>query len=1060
MTIRHRSIQLAALASLVGFVLAFSPALAFGLISKDDQKCINELNKNLGKVMKTQGKELDKCIKFGASGKLGAQSIEECTTADNGGKVGDAKAKTVSKVSQKCVAPPPFGGTDATTVNDAAVAKEILLIHDIFGTDLDESAIPKSVNKDAHKCQVDVSKAAHKCQDTKLKVYNKCKKDGLKGKIPPGLITSPQDLEDLCLGIGANGIPDLDNKIKDACESKLQDKISSKCAGVPQGTAFPGACVVAPDLRACLDELVECRVCLALNEADALARDCDLFDDGVDNDSCPPASPACGDGVLQEPLGEECDDNNNISGDGCTADCQDESCGDGIINDAPNEQCDDGNTQDGDCCSSSCQLESAATECRASAGACDPAETCTGASPDCPADQLLPPTTECRASAGICDVAESCTGSGAACPTDGFVSATTECRASAGVCDVAESCTGSAAACPADGFVSATTECRASAGVCDVAESCTGSGVNCPGEGLASATTECRASAGDCDVAESCTGSGVDCPADGLASATTECRASAGICDVAESCTGSGVDCPADGFESATTECRASAGICDVAESCTGSGGACPANGFVSATTECRASAGVCDVAESCTGGAAACPADGFESATTECRASAGDCDVAESCTGSGVACPADGLASATTECRASAGVCDIAESCTGSGVDCPADGKSTAECRADSGQCDVAEDCDGVSNDCPPDGFEPNGTGCDDADVCTPVDQCQDGFCLGSGTLCGDGTVQGICGEECDLPDDGACSAVEACNDDCLCQSFIGDHKCVLDPTPVTGSTVTIVTKILALPPFSASGALDILCGFEDPNTGKAPCECTLQSLDPINITGIGFICFTPGDPNDPCPTGEIDCDGGNLLDVTMDSDHDIGACTTNADCVTQCTAHCAGLGSTLFNSACEGFCQGGVNEGLPCTDDSECPGGSCAGKPVHGALCQCDCADVGGVPSGAGGLQCNLGANIDVEISPPCGDGDILIAVGARCIPLTTELVTSQMHNLNAVPGIDFPVPAFTAIGNGIACSTLATSTTTGITVVGSVNFFDSTIGDLQARIDFLCQ
>jgi hypothetical protein len=41
------------LTSLVSFVLAFSPALAFGQISKDDQKCINELNKNLSKVMKT-----------------------------------------------------------------------------------------------------------------------------------------------------------------------------------------------------------------------------------------------------------------------------------------------------------------------------------------------------------------------------------------------------------------------------------------------------------------------------------------------------------------------------------------------------------------------------------------------------------------------------------------------------------------------------------------------------------------------------------------------------------------------------------------------------------------------------------------------------------------------------------------------------------------------------------------------------------------------------------------------------------------------------------------------
>jgi cysteine-rich repeat protein len=323
---------------------------------------------------------------------------------------------------------------------------------------------------------------------------------------------------------------------------------------------------------------------------------------------------------------------------------------------------------------------------------------------------------------------------------------------------------------------------------------------------------------------------------------------------------------------------------------------------------------------------------------------------------------------------------------------------------------------------------------------------------------VCGNAIIES--GEECDPPDAPACPPVEACNDDCVCQSFIRDHRCEVDPN---SSTVTIITQALPLPPFPASGAIDILCGFEDPNTGKSPCECKLQSLDPINIVGIGFICFTPGDPNAPCDAGEIDCDGGNPLDVTMDSDHNIGACTGNPDCSSQCDAHCAGIGTTYsqFNSGCGGFCTGGVRDNLPCTDDSDCPGGSCTGKDgnPHGNVCLCDCAEVGGLASGAGGLQCNLGANIDVEIASPCGDGDVLIAVGTRCIPLTTEQVTSQMHNTNNSPGKDFPVPAWTGTGAAIACSTLAGNVTSGLSVVGSANFFDSTIGDLQSQIVFSC-
>ena len=68
-------------------------------------------------------------------------------------------------------------------------------------------------------------------------------------------------------------------------------------------------------------------------------------------------TPACGDGVLD--TGEQCDDGNTNSGDGCSATCTIETapavCGDGVP--AGTEQCDDGNTTSGDGCSSTCKTE-------------------------------------------------------------------------------------------------------------------------------------------------------------------------------------------------------------------------------------------------------------------------------------------------------------------------------------------------------------------------------------------------------------------------------------------------------------------------------------------------------------------------------------------------------------------------------------------------------------------------------------------------------------------------------------------------------------------------------
>src|SRR5436190_11661 len=73
---------------------------------------------------------------------------------------------------------------------------------------------------------------------------------------------------------------------------------------------------------------------------------------------------ACGGGELpdcSEDLvpGAECFDSNNVSGDGCSAECKAESapvCGDGHVD--PGEACDDGNTSNTDACLNSCEVAS------------------------------------------------------------------------------------------------------------------------------------------------------------------------------------------------------------------------------------------------------------------------------------------------------------------------------------------------------------------------------------------------------------------------------------------------------------------------------------------------------------------------------------------------------------------------------------------------------------------------------------------------------------------------------------------------------------------------------
>jgi hypothetical protein len=258
--------------------------------TKYHEKCITTLNKSFAKVAKAQGKHICKCIKDGSND--AALDIEECMTTLSP-KVAKAKAGTALKFDKKCggfdkngaLKYPPYGATDAEIVNAVAVEKENGLIDDVFGSDID---LVISTTDPTASCQVAVIKSVKKCQGEKIKSFNKCKKDGFKGKAAPEGADLPfndaTDIE-LCMGDDPKG------KIAKACVTKLDASIDKKCDGVDTDAAFPGCS--GEDLGDCLDRLVECRVCEALNAVDDLNRDCDDFDDGMANGSCPsPSSPS------------------------------------------------------------------------------------------------------------------------------------------------------------------------------------------------------------------------------------------------------------------------------------------------------------------------------------------------------------------------------------------------------------------------------------------------------------------------------------------------------------------------------------------------------------------------------------------------------------------------------------------------------------------------------------------------------------------------------------------------------------------------------------------------
>jgi hypothetical protein len=198
------------------------------------------------------------------------------------------------------------------------------------------------------------------------------------------------------------------------------------------------------------------------------------------SDQCHVAG-TCANGACSNPAapdGTACSTSKCTTGDVCHG---------GICSPGTAVSCDDGNPCTVDTCDANlgCQHTpgNAGTVCRAAAGACDVAATCSGASATCPPNGFLPATTTCRPAGGACDLPELCTGSSAACPADAKVAAGTVCHTAAGVCDTSQSCDGTNNACPADVLQPTSVQCRApscSAGVATQAAFCTGAATACP----------------------------------------------------------------------------------------------------------------------------------------------------------------------------------------------------------------------------------------------------------------------------------------------------------------------------------------------------------------------------------------------------------------------------------------------------------------------------------------------------------------------------------------------------------------------------------------------------
>ncbi len=753
-------------------------------------------------------------------------------------------------------------------------------------------------------------------------------------------------------------------------------------------------------------------------------------------------------------------------------------------------QCSSGQCEDGLCCNVDCgnsnpndcracnvagsqgtcsPVPSGSVTCRGSAGVCDIAETCDGASMNCPTD-VFDSSTQCRAascSAGTETLAATCSGTGANCPTiqtnacTPYVCGATACQSN---CTSDAQCTSTNWCNPSNQCVPKFTNGNA----CTEGRQCSSNlcvdGVCCD----AACNGQCEA----CDVGGSvgtctpvsgaphgartaCVGDGSVCngQCDGanrtacaFAGGTTQCRAPQcnngqsvleAFCDGVGSCPGQ-QQATCDPYRCSATVClttcttdtqcqtgfRCDAGACVPAKT---DGETCTAN------TECGSGFcvdGFCCNAP-CNGQCEACSVSGSEGVCTEVtgapvgsRPSCADDGTACGGTCNGVQRAACAYPGGAVECRAAdcaSGQATLSAGCDGAGscpaiqtLACPTGNCAGTICE---GNCTVDGDCSAGAEYCA-------------AGVCTPNkgngEQCaRDSMCI-SGRC-----VDGYC---CNSACDGQCEACNVTGTEGVCSAVTGAPRgarpaCATDGTSCAGTCDGATTTACAYP---GSGTV---CRNAACSAGVATLEGTCTgggSCSPLQQqTCSPFICHATDPRCDGDCTLDTDCSGGQYCagGICVDPQPPGAACSGTAQCASGfcvdgvcCDTACNGQCEACNESGSVGTCS--AVSGTPRNGRASCGGtGVCAGA--------CD-GTSGACTYPGGSTTCGPGScsnGVEIPAASCNGNGSCLNGLQSSCAPYLcsgTTCATNCTDPSECTTGFDCVSGACESIGVGGAGGT----------------------------------
>jgi Trypsin/Bacterial pre-peptidase C-terminal domain len=275
------------------------PPPVAGAQTHAQRRCLNGLAEAGAAVTRAQAGGVDACLRAFARGRTaklgrGAQTrtADACLGNDVSGRVSRALERTLGRDERRCQARPEqlpdFAYRGAGPVNGAARGQATALTEDLFGPSLDPTLVERSAAPRAAACQEAVAKGAGGVVEAATRLSAGALRDALRGRGPAAPAASSAGVEAAILSAFA---ADGGSRLTRARE-RLQRRVGGRCAATesPLATLFPGVCgtvTSSAELADCADRVALCRACQAQNAMAGLALDCDLFDDGLPDLTCP-----------------------------------------------------------------------------------------------------------------------------------------------------------------------------------------------------------------------------------------------------------------------------------------------------------------------------------------------------------------------------------------------------------------------------------------------------------------------------------------------------------------------------------------------------------------------------------------------------------------------------------------------------------------------------------------------------------------------------------------------------------------------------------------------------